>query len=92
MGGMGCRLCLVACPYSRKNNWVHGFARNLDAMDPTGLVDNGLTTMQKKLFVAPEASEYLPPPDGRFANFREAPDWLQVKKYLDMDVLDPTIG
>jgi len=92
MGGMGCRLCLVACPYSRKNNWVHGFARNIDAADFTGLVDNGLTTMQKKLFTAPDANEYLPPPDGHFANFREPPKWLQVKEYLNMDVLDPTKG
>lgn len=92
MGGMGCRLCLIACPYSRKNNWVHGFARNVDAVDPTGLVDNGLTTMQKKLFEAPEASEYLPPPDGNFANFREPPKWLQVKEYLDLDVVEPKIG
>jgi len=92
MGGMGCRLCLIACPYSRKNNWVHSLARKLDTHDPTGLLDNGLTTMQKKLFYAPEANEYLPPPDGRFANFREPPEWLQVKEYLDIDVSDPTIG
>ena len=92
MGGMGCRLCLIACPYSRKNNWVHGLARRADQADVTGLLDNGLTLMQKKLFDAPEASEYLPPPDGRFANFREAPRWLHVKEYLDIDVLDPTTG
>lgn len=92
MGGMGCRLCLIACPYSRKNNWVHGFARNLDMADPTGLVDNGLTLMQKKLFDIPEASEYLPPPDGKYANFHEPPKWLQVKEYLDIDFLDPSKG
>ena len=92
MGGMGCRLCLIACPYSRKSNWVHSLARNLDTHDPTGLVEKGLTKMQKNLFEAPEAHEYLPPPDGRFANFREPPEWLQVKNYLDMDVTDPTIG
>ncbi len=92
MGGMGCRLCLIACPYSRKSNWLHVGARKLDTHDPTGLVDNGLTMMQKKLFDVPEAHEYLPPPDGRFANYREAPEWLQVKNYLDINVSDPTIG
>jgi len=92
MGGMGCRICLVACPYSRKNNWVHSFARKADMIDPTGLIDNGLTMMQKKLFDAPEPAEFLPPPDGHFANFREAPKWLQVKEYLDINVLDPTKG
>ncbi len=92
MGGMGCRLCLIACPYSRKNNWVHGLARNLDMRDPTGLVNNKLTWIQNTFFKTPEASEYLPPPDGRFANFREPPEWLLVENYLDMDVLNPTKG
>ena len=92
MGGMGCRLCLIACPYSRKNNWVHGLARNLDMRDPTGLVNNKLTWMQNTFFDTPEAPEYLPPPDGRFANFREPPEWLMVENYLDMDVINPTKG
>jgi hypothetical protein len=48
--------------------------------------------MQKNLFDVPGAHEYLPPPDGRFANYREAPEWLKVKNYLDIDVSDPTIG
>ncbi|HCC70646.1 MAG TPA: hypothetical protein DEQ09_05780 [Bacteroidales bacterium] len=92
MGGLGCRLCLIACPYSRKNNWVHRLTRNIDKADPTGLTTRGLTAMQKKLFEAPEAHEFLPPPDGHFANFREAPDWLQVRKYLDIDVIEPKAG
>ncbi|MCK5056881.1 MAG: reductive dehalogenase [Candidatus Aminicenantes bacterium] len=92
MGGMGCRLCLIACPYSRKNNWAHAMARVVDGHDPTGLVNKGLTWMQKTFFKTPEAAEYLPPPDGRFANFREPPDWLTVGKYLDMKVLKPTKG
>jgi epoxyqueuosine reductase len=92
MGGMGCRLCLIACPYSRKSNWLHSLARKVDSKDPTGLVDNGLTYMQKNLFEAPEAHEYLPPPDGNFANFREPPEWLQVKNYLDIDAIDPSKG
>ena len=92
MGGMGCRLCLIACPYSRKSNWVHSLARKGVTNDPTGLLDKGLTKMQKGLFAAPEASEYLPPPDGEFANYREQPEWLQVSNYLDLDVTEPTMG
>jgi len=92
MGGMGCRLCLIACPYSRKNNWVHALARNINHLDPTGLSEKGLTLMQKKLFNAPDAHEYLPPPDGSFENFRQPPEWLQVKEYLDINVSDPTKG
>lgn len=92
MGGMGCRLCLIACPYSRKNNWAHDLARTVDTHDPTGLVNDGLTWMQKTFFDTPEAAEYLPPPDGRFATFREPPEWLTVEKYLDLKVVDPTKG
>ena len=92
MGGLGCRLCLIACPYSRKNNWAHNLARRADTKDPTGLLDNGLTWIQKTFFKAPEAVEYLPPPDGRFANFREPPDWLTAEKYLDIEIIDPTKG
>jgi len=92
MGGIGCRLCLIACPYSRKNNWAHSLARTVDTKDPTGLMNNVLTKFQQVFFKNPAASEYLPPPDGRFATFREAPEWLKVKNYLDLEVLDPTIG
>lgn len=92
MGGMGCRLCLIACPYSRKNNWAHALARTVDTNDPTGMVNDGLTWMQKTFFNTPEAAEYLPPPDGRFATFREPPEWLMVKNYLDMTIIDPTQG
>lgn len=92
MGGMGCRLCLIACPFSRKSNWVHSLARKMGTQDPTGLMDKVLTSMQKKIFDAPEANEYLPPPDGRFANYRQPPEWLQVKEYLDIDVSDPNKG
>lgn len=92
MGGMGCRLCLIACPYSRKSNWAHTLARSVDTKDPTGLAADTLTWMQKTLFKAPDAQEYLPPPDGRFATFRKPPEWLDVKNYLDIKVLDPTRG
>jgi reductive dehalogenase len=90
MGGMGCRLCLIACPYSRKSNWLHSIARKLNEKDPTGVSERGLTYMQKKLFDTPEASEYLPPPDGHFANFREPPEWLLVENYLDINVKNPS--
>ena len=92
MGGMGCRLCLIACPYSRKSNWLHTMARKLDSGDPTGLTEKGLTYMQKNLFDAPEARDYLPPPDGSFATFREPPEWLQVKNYLDIETKESKAG
>jgi len=92
MGGMGCRVCLIACPYSRRDNWVHQLARTVDTNDPTGLADNALTWMQETFFKRPEASEMLPPPDGRFENFSKPAEWLTVENYLDIEVLDPTRG
>ena len=90
LGGMGCRICLISCPYSRKANWVHTLARKADTADPTGGVAKGLTYMQKNLFDAPEVQEYLPPPDGEYANFRQPPEWLDVKNYLDVKGKSPS--
>lgn len=92
MGGMGCRLCLIACPYSRKGNWLHKMAREIDTKDPTKLANKAFTWMQKKFFDTPPAFEYLPPPDGHYANFREPPEWLVTEKYLDIDVVNPMKG
>ncbi len=89
MGPIGCRLCIAACPYSRKDNWVHGVARVLDPIDPTGLFNDSLIWMQKTLFDAPEASEYKRPPDGCFASYRPAPDWLNVENWFTITPPDP---
>jgi reductive dehalogenase len=92
MGPTGCRLCIATCPYSRKNNWVHGLARTVSANDPTGAADSAMTWMQKRFFDAPKAQEYLPPPDGRFAGYRPAPDWLEIENWFDVDVVNPQTG
>ena len=89
MGPIGCRLCLAACPYSRKDNWVHGMARVIDPIDPTGLVNDALIWMQKSLFDAPEAQAYKRPPDGCFASYRPAPEWLQTETWFDINPPDP---
>lgn len=89
MGPIGCRLCIAACPYSRKDNWVHGVARVVDPIDPTGLFNNALIWMQKTLFDAPEASAYKKPPDGCFASYRPAPEWLNVEAWFDVHPADP---
>jgi reductive dehalogenase len=89
MGPLGCRLCIATCPYSRKNNWVHGLARSASVHDPTGLVDDAMTWMQKQFFEAPGAQAYLPPPDGRFAGYRPPPEWLDIERWFDVDVENP---
>ena len=89
MGPIGCRLCLAVCPYSRKDNWTHGFARLLDPVDPTGLLNDTLIWLQRTLFDAPEASAYRRPPDGCFASYRPAPEWLQGEKWFTYSPPDP---
>ncbi len=92
MGPMGCRLCVVTCPYSRKDNWIHDVARTLDPVDPTGLVSSSLLWMQKSFFPAPDAEEYRRPPTGHFESFREEPGFLKANKYLDIDIVSPHEG
>lgn len=90
MGGMGCRLCVANCPYSRKDNWMHGVSRALDPRDPTGLVSSSLLWMQKNFFEAPTALEYRRIDEGgRFAQYREEPYWLHGETYLDIPIVDP---
>jgi len=89
MGPMGCRMCVATCPYSRKDNWIHDVAREVDPRDPTGVVSSSLLWMQKNLFPYPEAEEYRRPPTGRFASFREPPFYLEAERYLDLEIVKP---
>ncbi len=80
----GCRVCIAVCPYSRKNNWLHTIAREIDPRDPTGLVASGLLAMQKKFFEYPGGQAYLPPPDGNNQTYLDAPDWLRTEEWFDL--------
>ncbi len=92
MGPLGCRLCLAVCPYSRKNNWVHELAKVADVNDPTGLVNDSLIWMQKSVFEAPDPQEYRRPPDGRFAGYRPAPEWLEIENWFAISPANPQKG
>ena len=92
MGPLGCRLCLAVCPFSRKGNYAHKTSKFVDRNDPTGLASSVLIWMQKTMFKSPDVQDYLPPPDGRFAGLREAPTWLKVEDWFDMDVKNPQKG
>ncbi len=89
MGPMGCRLCVAVCPYSRKDNWIHSVAREVDPRDPTGVASTGLLFLQKNFFDYPEAEEYRRPPDGHFASYRPEPTFLHAERYLDIDIVSP---
>ena len=92
MGPLGCRLCLACCPFSRKGNYAHKVSKLVDQNDPTGLAAGVLIWMQKMMFKAPNAQEYLPPPDGRFAGYREAPAWLKTEEWFNIKIKNPQIG
>nr|NQU92734.1 reductive dehalogenase [Bacteroidota bacterium] len=80
----GCRVCLAVCPYSRKNNWIHNIAREVDPRDPSGLFSTALLAMQKKFFKYHGGQEYLPPPDGTNETFNDAPGWLKTEEWFDI--------
>ncbi|KAA3648439.1 MAG: reductive dehalogenase [Chloroflexi bacterium] len=90
MGNLGCRHCVGVCPYSRKDNWMHNAARELDPRDPTGVVSSGLLWMQKNFFDYPEAIEYKRPAEGgRFAVYGPEPAFMDAEKFLDVPVTKP---
>ncbi len=89
---LGCRLCLAVCPFSRKGNYAHKTSKFIDSNDPTGLAASVLIWMQKTMFKSPDVQDYLAPPDGRFAGLREAPTWLKVEDWFDMNVKNPQKG
>ncbi len=79
----GCRVCLAVCPYSRKNNWIHTLAREMDPRDPTGAVATAMLAMQKNFFEYPDAHEFLPQPDGSDATYHDGPEWLKTEEWCD---------
>lgn len=90
LGPMGCRLCVANCPYSRKDNWLHNVAREVDPRDPTGITSSSLLWMQKTFFEHPQAIEYRSVQEGgRFATYRPEPFYLHSEDYLDIDVTYP---
>ncbi len=87
MGPMGCRLCVANCPYSRKDNWLHDVAKQVDPRDPTGAFSSALLWMQNTFFEHPEALDYRrPEAGGGFASYRPEPFYLHAEDYLDMDI------
>ena len=84
--GLGCRVCINICPYSRKNTWIHTISRELEPRDPTGLVATGLLAMQKNFFKFHEAEDYRAEWDGgKEANYHNPPWWLRAENFLDIE-------
>jgi epoxyqueuosine reductase len=75
----GCRVCIAACPYSKKNNWVHSLSRNVISRDPTGISETALRYIAQNWYDYPEPADYLPPTNSPF---RKPPDWLKPEKWF----------
>ncbi|MFI3270608.1 MAG: 4Fe-4S dicluster domain-containing protein [Pseudomonadota bacterium] len=84
--GLGCRVCVGVCPYSRKNTWIHTISRELEPRDPTGLVATGLLAMQKNFFKYNEAEDYRADWDGgKEANYHNPPWWMRAENFLEVE-------
>ncbi|SIN79729.1 4Fe-4S dicluster domain-containing protein [Halodesulfovibrio marinisediminis] len=84
--GLGCRVCIGVCPYSRKNTWIHTISRELEPRDPTGLVATGLLAMQKNFFKFHEAEDYRSDWNGgKEANYHNPPWWLRTENFLKVE-------
>lgn len=81
--GLGCRICVAVCPYTRKNNWMHVLVKEADPRDPTGLTRKTLLAMQHNFFYYPDAQDFHPEwTGGKFAGYHQPPEWLRSENYL----------
>ncbi|MFW2366319.1 MAG: 4Fe-4S dicluster domain-containing protein [Desulforhopalus sp.] len=84
--GLGCRVCIGVCPYSRKNSWIHTISRELEPRDPTGLVAEGLLAMQKNFFKYPEAEDFKAKWDGgKETNYHNPPWWMRSEDFFKIE-------
>ena len=84
LGNMGCRICVAACPYTRKANWIHRSALQLTAHDPTGLSHRLLTGLQTRFYPGPEPQDYYAESlGGKNASYRPAPWWLRTEDFIE---------
>lgn len=84
LGNMGCRICVAACPYTRKANWIHRSALQVTAHDPTGLSHRLLTALQKRFYPGPVPQDYYAASlGGKNASYRRPPWWLRTEDFID---------
>jgi epoxyqueuosine reductase len=84
LGSMGCRVCVAACPYTRKSNWVHRSALQLTANDPTGIAHKALIGLQKRFYPGPDPQGYYAKClGGKNESYRKPPWWLRADDFID---------
>lgn len=81
--GLGCRVCVGVCPYTRKNTWIHKISREIEPRDPTGLAASGLLLMQQNFFKYPAGEEFRAHWDGgREAVYHNPPWWERAEDFF----------
>ena len=81
-----CRLCIAACPYARKSNWLHRTALRVNANDPTGIPERALASMQESYYPGPDPEYYcMPSLGGETASYRELPWWLRTEDFIHLE-------
>lgn len=81
--GLGCRICVGVCPYTRKNTWIHTISRELEPRDPFGVVSTGLLAMQQNFFKYPAGEEFRAKWDGgKEAVYHNPPWWMRAEDFF----------
>ena len=79
-GPMGCRACVAACPWSRRNTWAHRLVRNVLSRDPTGLTHAASIWAEKNMYPKNALDDLNPP---KFLGVFNPPDWIVTANYVD---------
>lgn len=84
--GLGCRVCIGVCPFSRKNTWIHTISRELEPRDPSGLTSTALLAMQHNFFKYPEAQDFKSDWDGgKESNYHNPPWWMRAENFFELE-------
>ncbi len=78
-GSATCGLCLAVCPWTKKDNLIHGTARTALMRDPTGLVARAAIQAEKALYPKPVAVDFHEP---TWATLRDPPWWLRPENFF----------
>jgi len=84
LGNLGCHVCIAVCPYTKKANWLHRSALEINTADPTGLSSGILRLFQKWFYPGPSPDHYaIPLLGGKNTSYRPAPWWLRAEDFID---------
>lgn len=78
-GPMGCRACVAACPWTRRNTWVHRMMRNILSRDSTGVSQTVSVWAEKNMYPKHIQDDLNPP---LFRGVFDPPDYMITADYI----------